>query len=226
MSTFDRSAPPLDPPGAPARPVARPRSTTRDYLEAILVALLCTIVIRTFVVQAFRIPSGSMEDTLAIGDYLFVNKVLYGARIPLLDRRLPGIRAPRPGDVIVFRYPRDPSKDYIKRLIAIGGQVVEIRDREVWVDGVRVAEPYAKFEEQGLAPGDRGHVGPLLVPPGYLYVMGDNRDLSHDSRGWGFLDRDLVIGRASTIYWSWNPERKLLRWLPMPRWSRIGTRVR
>ncbi len=143
----------------------------------------------------------------------------------ILDRRLPAFRPPRPGDVIVFRYPRDPSRDYIKRLIAVGGQVVEIRDREVWVDGARVREPYAKFVDSALEPGDRGHVGPLLVPPGHLFVMGDNRDLSHDSRVWGFLDEDLLIGRASTIYWSWDPDRKLMNWLPSPRLRRIGTRI-
>jgi signal peptidase I len=225
MSSLDRPAPPLDAPDAPVRSSPRRRSTARDYLEAVLVALICTLVIRTFVVQAFRIPSGSMEDTLAIGDYLFVNKLLYGPRVPLLDRRLPAVRAPRPGDVIVFRYPKDPSKDYIKRLIAVGGQVVEVRDREVWVDGTPLREPYAKFVHSGLHPGDRGHVGPLLVPPGHLFVMGDNRDLSHDSRAWGFLDQGLVVGRATFIYWSWDADRRLLRWLPAPRWGRIGVRV-
>jgi signal peptidase I len=226
MTGLDRPAPPLAASEEHALVLARRKSSFREVAEAIVVALVCTILIRTFVVQAFRIPSGSMEDTLVIGDYLFVNKILYGPRIPIIHRRLPGIRAPRPGDVIVFEYPRDHSKDFIKRCIAVGGQVVEIRDRDVWVDGVHVSEPFAKFADPVLGPGDRGHVGPLLVPPGHLFVMGDNRDLSHDSRAWGFLDQDLVLGRASVVYWSWDHERLHWGWLPAPRWNRIGERIR
>jgi signal peptidase I len=228
MTGLDRSAPEEQAPNAPAPPWPRNRrpSPARDYAPAVLVALFCTLVIRIFVLQAFRIPSASMEDTLAIGDYLFVNKLVFGPRVPFLSRRLPGLRSPVPGDVIVFKYPLDPTKDYIKRCIAVAGQEVEIRDQQVWVDGRLSAEPYVKFSDSSLGPGERGHFGPLTVPAGQLFVLGDNRDLSHDSRAWGMLDQRLVLGRASLIYWSWDRDRKLFGWLPAPRWGRIGARVR
>lgn len=180
------------------------KSIIREYAEALIVAGVTALLIKTLLIQAFRIPSGSMEDTLLIGDFLLVNKFLYGARIPLIDARLPAIRDPKPGDVIVFQYPEDPSKDYIKRCIAVGGQTVELRDKAVYVDGVRQPlPPLAKHIDPEIQ-GVRDNWGPYAVPPGTLFMMGDNRDNSKDSRFWGPLDRRLIRGEAVILYMSWN----------------------
>jgi signal peptidase I len=182
-----------------------PRSTTRDYLEAIAWAVAITLLLRTFVIQAFRIPSESMCDTLLVGDFLFVSKLDYGAKLPFTHVRLPGLHAPRHGDVIVFQWPEDPSKDFIKRCIATGGQTLEVRHKSVYVDGVRQVEPYVKHtapneEPAGYAPRD--NYMPPTVAPGELFMMGDNRDNSNDSRYWGTVPMDLVKGRALFIYFS------------------------
>src|SRR6266496_1175819 len=170
----------------------------REYAEALLWAGVLTLFLRSFVIQAFRIPSESMLDTLLVGDFLFVNKFEYGPKIPFTHIRFPGIRKPKTGDVIVFQYPQDPSKDYIKRCIATGGQTVEIRDKKVFVDGRALVEPYVV------------HIDPTVRSAGY-----DNRDNSNDSRFWGTVAMDLVKGRAMFIYWSWDGER---HW---PRWNRL-----
>ena len=183
----------------------RPRSVTRDYLEAIAWAVAITLALRTFVIQAFRIPSESMCDTLLVGDFLFVSKLDYGAKIPFTHVRLPGLHAPRRGEVIVFQWPEDPSKDFIKRCIATGGQTVEVRHKQVFVDGVRQVEPYVKHTSTGEDPAGytpRDNYMPPTVPPGELFMMGDNRDNSHDSRFWGTVPMDLVKGRALFIYFS------------------------
>ena len=182
-----------------------PRSQTRDYLEAIAWAVVITLLLRTFVIQAFRIPSESMCDTLLVGDFLFVSKLDYGAKIPFTHVRLPGLHAPRRGEVIVFQWPEDPSKDFIKRCVATGGQTVEVRHKQVFVDGVRQAEPYVKHtvsteEPAGYTPRD--NYLPPTVAPGELFMMGDNRDNSNDSRFWGTVPMDLVKGRALFIYFS------------------------
>ena len=182
-----------------------PRSVTRDYLEAIAWAVAVTLLLRTFVIQAFRIPSESMCDTLLVGDFLFVSKVDYGAKVPFTHLRLPGLHAPRRGEVIVFQWPEDPSKDFIKRCIATGGQTVEVRHKQVYVDGVRQVEPYVKHtttteDPAGYTPRD--NYMPPTVPPGELFMMGDNRDNSNDSRFWGTVPMDLVKGRALFIYFS------------------------
>jgi signal peptidase I len=194
------------------------RSTVREYVEAALWALVLTLFLRAFVIQAFRIPSESMLDTLLVGDFLFVNKFEYGPKIPFTHVRLPGLRKPRRGDVIVFQFPRDPSKDYIKRCIGTGGQTIEIHDKQVSVDGVRLHEPYAVHKMPNiLASGYdyRDNFGPLTVNPGEMFMMGDNRDNSYDSRYWGTLKLDLVKGRAMFLYWSWDADKN---W---PRWNRI-----
>ena len=181
------------------------RSITRDYVEAIAWAVAITLGLRTFVIQAFRIPSESMCDTLLVGDFLFVSKLDYGAKIPFTHMRLPGLHAPRRGEVIVFQWPEDPSKDFIKRCIATGGQTVEVRHKQVYVDGVRQTEPYVKHtiaseDPAGYTPRD--NYSPPTVPPGELFMMGDNRDNSNDSRFWGTVPMDLVKGRALFIYFS------------------------
>ena len=182
-----------------------PRSVTRDYLEAIAWAVAITLALRTFVIQAFRIPSESMCDTLLVGDFLFVSKLDYGAKVPFTHLRLPGLHAPRRGEVIVFQWPEDPSKDFIKRCIATGGQTVEVRHKQVFVDGVRQVEPYVKHtvsteDPAGYTPRD--NYMPPTVAPGELFMMGDNRDNSNDSRFWGTVPMDLVKGRALFIYFS------------------------
>jgi signal peptidase I len=203
--------------------MATRRSTLREYVEAALWALVLTLILRAFVIQAFRIPSESMRDTLLIGDFLFVNKFEYGPKLPFTHIRLPGLRPPRTGDVIVFQYPRNPSQDYIKRCIATGGQTVQVRNKHVIVDGDTLVEPYTRFEAgdvQGGAFGTRDNFGPFTVPPGELFMMGDNRDNSSDSRVWGTVPMDYVKGRALFLYWSWDPDRF------RPRWNRLLRPVR
>jgi signal peptidase I len=198
--------------------VSRRRGVVREYVEAALWALALTLLLRAFVVQAFRIPSPSMEPTLQVGDFLFVNKFEFGARVPFSSWRLPGLRAPRAGDVIVFQFPPDPSKDYIKRVVATSGQTLEIRDKTVFVDGVAAREPFVQHRDPTVRPGGydfRDNYGPYTVPAGHLFMMGDNRDDSYDSRFWGPLDFDLVKGRAMFIYWSWDSEQG------GPRWNRL-----
>jgi len=183
----------------------RIRSVVREYVEAGLWAVALTFVLRAFVIQAFRIPSESMVPTLLKGDFLFVNKFEYGPKLPFTHVRLPGIRPPRRGDVIVFQYPRNPHQDFIKRCIATGGQTLEIRNKQVIVDGDTLNEPYAiKTDPSVRPPGyePRDNFGPYTVPPGNLFMMGDNRDNSNDSRFWGPVAMDLVKGRAMFIYFS------------------------
>ncbi len=158
--------------------------------------------IRSFVFQAFRIPTGSMEETLLVGDFLFVNKFLYGAHIPFTDARLPALREPRHGDIVVFKFPKDPSRDFIKRLVGEPGDTLQIKDKVVYVNGVAQTEPYVHFSSSRIEPitykqpsiypagaGNRDNYGPVVVPPGHFFMMGDNRDNSDDSRFWGFLDK-------------------------------------
>ena len=201
----------------------KPKSQVQEYTEAILWAVVLTLFLRAFVIQAFRIPSESMCDTLLVGDFLFVNKFEYGPKIPFTHIRLPGLRQPRRGDIIVFQFPQDPSKDFIKRCIAVGGETLEIKDKHVYVNGVRLDEPYAIHSDSTIRPAGfdyRDNFGPYTVPTGDLFMMGDNRDNSNDSRFWGSLPMDLVKGRAMFLYWSWDGDR---HW---PRWSRIFHPIR
>jgi signal peptidase I len=203
---------------AAAQPTGRARSKSlvREYSEAIVVAVVLALVIRAFLVQAFTIPSGSMMDTLLIGDYILVNKLLYGPEVPLTGVHVPGFRDPARGDIIVFKYPADESRDFIKRIVAVGGETVQVRDNHVYVDGRLLDEPYVRPGSFPAAPS--GHCGylygcePITVPPGSYFVMGDNRDNSQDSRYWGFVKQEKIRGKAFLIYWSWNGERHWLRW--------------
>lgn len=182
----------------------RSRSRIREYIEAVLIALVIAVILRVFVVQAYRVESGSMEDTLKIGDFLFVNKYIYH------------FRDPAPGDIIVFEYPLNPTKDYIKRVIAIEGQTVEINSKKVYVDGQLILDPdEAKHTDRKLIPlelSTRDFFGPKQVPPGQLFVMGDNRDDSKDSRFWGFVDKKAVKGRAFFTYFSWQNDPNAPEW--------------
>jgi signal peptidase I len=191
----------------------RKKSLVREYSEIIVLAVGLALFVRTFFIQAFRIPSESMEDTLLVGDFLFANKLLYGPKLPFADVRLPAFRDPKPGDIIIFKYPQDPKVDYIKRCVAVEGQTVELIDDQLYVDGVLRDEPFSKYVF-GSRP-DR-HFGPFMVPAGHIFMMGDNRDNSADSRAWGPLDKKLISGKAMFIYFSWNPRAHSIRF------SRIG----
>ena len=201
----------------------KPRSIVREYVEAALWALVITLFLRAFVIQAFRIPSESMKNTLLVGDFLFVNKFEYGPKIPFTHQRLPGLRQPRRGDVIVFQFPQDPSKDFIKRCIATGTETIEIKNKLVSVNGRQLVEPYAIHSDSTVKPAGyeyRDNYGPFTVPAGEMFMMGDNRDNSNDSRYWGTLNMDLVKGRAMFLYWSWDGDKN---W---PRWNRILSPIR
>ncbi|HZV96406.1 MAG TPA: signal peptidase I [Candidatus Nitrosocosmicus sp.] len=208
----------------PVETAAKPRrkSLVREYGEAIVVAVLLALVIRAFVVQAFTIPSGSMMDTLLVGDYILVNKFLYGPEIPFTDAHLPGVRSPSRGDIIVFKYPNDETRDFIKRIIAVGGETVQVKDNRAYVDGKALDEPYVRPGSVSATPA--GHCGylygcdPIVVPPGAFFVMGDNRDNSQDSRYWGFVKAEKIRGKAFLIYWSWNGDRHWLRWRRLGNW--------
>ncbi len=184
----------------------------REYIESFGIALILALIIKCSVVEAYKIPSGSMEDTLLVGDFLLANKFIYGAKIPLLPIHLPALSEPKPGDIVIFKYPRNPKVNYIKRCVAVEGQTVEIRDKVLYVDGKRFPNPsLSKYTDQRTrSPGrdPRDNFGPYKVPKGHLFMMGDNRDNSADSRYWGPLPRELVLGKAMIIHWSWAPDPK------------------
>jgi signal peptidase I len=197
------------------------KSVAREYTEALLVALVLAFFIRSFIVQAFKIPSGSMLPTLQIGDHILVNKFLYGLRLPYpFEKMLIEWKQPNHGDVIVFIYPKDRTKDFIKRVIGVPGDTVEIRHKQVYLNGVKMEDPHATFaDEDREVPGLRDNFGPITVPEHHIFVMGDNRDRSHDGRFWGYVDLDDVKGKAFLIYWSWDGQD---RWV---RWERLGSLI-
>tara|TARA_B100000686_G_scaffold346168_1_gene432256 strand:- start:4059 stop:4730 length:672 start_codon:yes stop_codon:yes gene_type:complete len=198
------------------------KSIIREYTEAIVIALLLALVIRTFVIQAFKIPSGSMKNTLLIGDHILVSKFSYGIHIPneipfIGIKLFPDIRlfpkTPMRGDIIVFKFPRDESRDFIKRVIGLPGDKVMIARQKVYINDKLYDGPFVRHTDP---PGDepyepRDDFGPTFVPEGHLFMLGDNRENSQDSRYWGFLDTDKVKGKAILIYWSWNSEASWVR---------------
>ncbi len=191
----------------------------RENVEAIIIAILLALFIRTFVVQAFKIPSGSMQNTLLIGDYILVNKFIYGVKAPFTDYTIIPIENPERGDIIVFKYPEDPSKDFIKRVVGVGGDTVLIENKKVYVNGKLQENPHAIYVDPQIIPAalqPRDNLGPITVPEHKLFVMGDNRDESNDSRYWGFVDVSAVKGKAFMIYWSWDRDDFDVRW------NRIG----
>jgi signal peptidase I len=201
------------------------KSFWREWGEALFVAAILALIIRTFVIQAFKIPSGSMEDTLLVGDHLLVNKFVYGLQVPFSDSRILTLRHPQQGDVIVFEFPEDRNKsyfqrrDFIKRVVAVPGDTVEVRDKRVYVNGKLYDIPQEIHKEPGIIPANsnpRDFMAPVEVPPGQYFTMGDNRDRSYDSRFWGFVDESEIKGLAFILYWSWDSDRT------RPRWSRIG----
>ena len=231
----------------------RRKGVLRDWIDTVVSVVIIVFVIRVGVVEAYRIPTGSMEDTLLIGDFLLVNKFIYGIRTPDwvgipftnigLDvpyTRLPGFADPNPGDIIVFRFPLDTRINYIKRCVAVGGQTVELRDKRLYVDGEFVPlPPKGKFTSDFIVPrgfihpqilpmgaGNKDNYGPVRVPRGYVFMMGDNRDNSADSRFWGFLPEELILGKAMVLYFSWDRSAPLYRFWDKVRWKRLAMLIR
>ncbi|MCL7486890.1 MAG: signal peptidase I [Desulfobulbaceae bacterium] len=203
---------------------SNPKSTVREYAEAIIIALVLALFIRTFIVQAFKIPSGSMLPTLQIGDHLLVNKFIYGVKLPFSGKVLIPVSEPDRNDIIVFKFPQDPKLDYIKRVIGVGGDVVEGRDKTIYINGKPFDDPYGFHLDDAVVDGPRDNFGPVTVPEGKVFVMGDNRDNSFDSRFWGFVDEKAILGKALIIYWSWDVNKSLLsiERINSVRWNRIG----
>jgi len=195
-----------------------------EYVKAIGTALILALLIRTFAVQAFKIPSGSMIPTLLVGDHLLVNKIVYGTPVDIPFTNvtvfhMPGLRHPQRGEIIVFKYPEDPTRDFIKRTVAVEGDTIQMIDKKLYVNGKPVEEPFTQHTDASLRMGQlepRDNFGPYLVPKNKLFMMGDNRDQSYDSRFWGYVDIKQVRGRAMIIYWSWDSMKTF------PRFDRIG----
>ena len=189
------------------------KSTFREYAEAAAIAIVLALFIRTFVVQAFKIPSGSMEPTLLIGDHILVNKFIYGIKIPFRRNTLIPIGKPERGDVIVFIYPVDKSKDFIKRVIGLPGEKIEIIGKKIVINDELYEDKhgfYSNIGEIKSNPGLQNSYGPIEVPDDHYFVMGDNRDHSYDSRFWGFVPAKSIKGSAFIIYWSWPHWQRFL----------------
>jgi signal peptidase I len=193
------------------------KSTKRliwEYTEAIVTALLLALLIRAFVIQAFKIPTGSMIPTLVVGDHILVNKFIYGVKVPFTDDKVLPLKEPEREDIIVFKYPEDPSRDFIKRIVAVGGDTIESKDKVIYINGEPVKEPYVQHTDDSIRPGGvepRDNFGPITVPEDEYFVMGDNRDQSYDSRYWGFVGEKAIKGEALIIYWSWDGRKHLPR---------------
>ena len=188
------------------------KSVAREYFESIVIAVILALFVRTWAVQAFKIPTGSMENNLLIGDHLLVNKFVFGPTRGSLERTLLPVRDIRRSDIVVFKYPNEPERDFIKRVVGLPGETVELRNKKVYIDGQPLDEPYVHFLEPASDSDEvtrfdvRERYGPVRVPEGHYFVMGDNRDNSQDSRYWGFLPRGYIKGKALMIYWSYDSE--------------------
>jgi signal peptidase I len=199
----------------------------KEYLEPIAVAILIALFIRTFVVQAFKIPSSSMEPTLQVGDHLLVNKFIYGIKFPFIETKYFQFKKPQRGDIIVFIYPKDRSKDFIKRVVGTEGEKIEIVHNKIYVNNQLINDPWGHYDERSastkyLQPMER--FGPVMVPLNSVFVLGDNRDNSQDSRFWGFVNGNEVKGKALIIYFSWDRYAQNL--LGKVRWARFGKLIR
>ena len=210
--------------------VAFQKSTVREYFESIVVAVILALFIRTFVVQAFKIPTGSMEPNLLVGDHLLVNKFVFAPTLSGLERTLLPMRQVVRGDVVVFKFPEDPERDFIKRIVGLPGETIEVRGTQVLVNGAAIDQPFAHFllPHDPNAPANEGdpreHYGPVTVPAGHYFAMGDNRDNSQDSRYWGFMPGHYVKGRALMIYWSFDDAPStsgVAKLVGGTRWSRL-----
>ena len=205
------------------------KSVVREYFETIVIAVVLALFMRTFVVQAFKIPTGSMEPNLLIGDHLLVNKFVFAPTLSSVERTVLPVAAIRRGDIVVFKYPEDPERDFIKRVIGLSGETIELRDHVIRVNGRAIEEPYAHYlpRPQALGGGEmtsddvRDRYGPVVVPAGSVFVMGDNRDNSQDSRYWGFLPKENIKGKALMIYWSFDSSEGGLNLFTQTRWARL-----
>ncbi len=191
------------------------KSNLRENIEAITLAIILALFIRAFIIQAFKIPSGSMQNTLQIGDHILVNKFIYGVKLPFTSTTIIPYKNPQRGDIVVFKFRQEPKKDFIKRTIGIPGDVIEIRNKKVYVNKKRLEQDYAIYTDLHIIPKaiqPRDNFGPVTVPEDSIFVMGDNRDHSYDSRFWGFVDLKDVKGKAFIIYWSWDNDNFGVRW--------------
>ncbi|MGH7913482.1 MAG: signal peptidase I [Candidatus Binataceae bacterium] len=239
VGNLHKTGPSETPPPRPAETVDAHGSELREWTEAIVIAFILAIILRTFLIQAYKIPSGSMEPTLAIGDHIMVNKIRYGLRMPdslfgftpLADEIPYGhylfhLAQVHRGDVVVFVFPLDPTKDFIKRVVGIAGDTVQVKSGQVFLNGKPMPDPHAHFE---VAPAQRSPYsprdayGPATVPAGEFFMMGDNRDRSYDSRFWGFVKLNQIEGRAMFIYFSWGAYSQSLLGI---RWNRFGMAIR
>ena len=225
------------------------KSTMREYFESIIIAVILALFVRTWVVQAFKIPTGSMEQNLLIGDHLLVNKFVFGPTATAVERMLLPMAEVQRGDILVFKYPEEPERDFIKRVIGLPGETLEVRDKRVYIDGMPLDEPYLRQISPprggGLVPDRRDNFGPISIPDDHYFMMGDNRDNSEDSRFWGSLSHAYLKGKAVMIYWSYDgagvqtlvPETGLgatvrrigsvvLNFFTETRWSRTFRQVR
>lgn len=232
------------------RPRGRALHVFFEWAKSLLMALVLFLVLRAFVVEAFKIPSGSMEGTLLVGDFLLVNKLAYGAEVPFTGKRLPAMRPPRRGDVVVFVYPVDPTKNFVKRLVGVPGDTLAMQSGVLIRNGARLAEAYVRHTDPSGDPAfddfrwQRDHLvksaeaasvpyhpsrdnwGPIVVPPNQYFMLGDNRDNSSDSRYWGFVADSLVRGTPMFVYYSFAPDSaSRAPWLTRIRWGRLGTRI-
>ena len=199
----------------------------REYGESLLIAVIIALIVRSFFLQAFKIPSSSMEPTLLIGDHLLVNRLSYVAKVPFADTVLFHLGDPVRGDVVVFRWPKDRSKDFIKRVIATEGETVEIKNKAIFVNGKHIQDLWGVFQDTNILQGyipRKDNFGPVKVPKDSIFVMGDNRDRSDDSRFWGFVHRDDLVGKALIIYFSWD--RNASNPIEYLRWTRFGRLIR
>jgi signal peptidase I len=191
------------------------KSNVKEYIESIIIAILIALFIRTFIICAYKIPSRSMVQTLLVGDHILVSKFIYGVKIPLLRRTIIPVREPKRGEIVVFIYPNDRSKDFIKRVIGVGGDKIEIVNKKIFINDKEYKDSFGIYSDNVIYPATmqpRDNFGPITVPNDSIFVMGDNRDESLDSRFWGFVDLKDVEGKAFIIYWSWNHEDHNLRW--------------
>jgi len=203
------------------------RSVLREYVEAIVFALILALIIKAFVIQAYKVDSGSMNPTLIEGDRMLINKFIYGTRVPFSDTKLFPIRAPKRGDIVVFEYPNDRRVHYIKRLIGLPGDKLKIEDKILYINGEKFEVENAQFKDTMILPsvaGPRDNFDSITIPPNSFFMMGDNRDNSSDSRYWGYVDKSELVGNAVIIYWSWDISTGgIFQRIKNVRWGRLGS---
>ncbi len=201
----------------------QPKSKWREYTESIIIAIIIALFVRSIFIQAYKIPSGSMEPTLLVGDHLLVNRLSYVVKVPYFDNVIYTLGKPKRGDIIVFRYPENPKVDYIKRVIAVESETIEIKNKVIYINGIIKPDSWGRYIDNQLIPREiapRDNFGPYTVPKDAVFAMGDNRDNSQDSRFWGPVRKEHLVGKALILYFSWN--NNTTDPFELIRWSRIG----